>query len=117
MLIRKKKRHQKKIQLLTDEVDNHIKVKGKITSKLHVSTIVDSEYYHFRLSCKIIKDNTMDFSVYCYNKDLIENLAYEDTVVVDGYFTDIIYQNKKKNTLKILRTIYCDSIKKIVDNK
>lgn len=102
---------------MTDNVDSHIIAKGKITSKLHVSTIVNNEYYHFRLSCKILKGDIMDFSVYCYNKDLVENLAYGDTIVVYGYLTDCLYQNKSRNTLKILRTIYCDNIRKMVDNK
>ena len=104
----------KKIRLANKDVDSHIKAKGKITSKLHTSTIADSEYYNFRLSCKVGKDYTMDFTVKCNNKNLIENLAYNDTVVVDGYFTDSVYQNKK--AIKILRTIYCDNIKKILDN-
>lgn len=105
------------MRLPNKDVDNHIKAKGKITSKLHMSTIVDCEYCNFRLSCKVYKDNTIDFTVKCYNKNLVENLAYDDTVVVDGYLTDSIYQNKNKKTMKILRTIYCDNIKKIVDNK
>lgn len=107
----------RKIKLPNKDVDNQIKAKGKITSKLHMSTIADSEYYNFRLSCKVGKNYIMDFTIKCNNKDLVENLAYDDTVVVEGYLTDSIYRNKNKKTIKILRTIYCDNIKKIVDNK
>lgn len=99
--------------MLNGELDNNIKSTGKVTSKVHLSYLLDEECYNFRLTTPTIDNKNYDFTVKCFEQTLVKNINYGDTVTVEGYFIDKLYCSKDGKSLKNLRVIYSNSIKKL----
>lgn len=95
-----------------NEFHSHIVLKGRITSKIYTYNFVDDLSYSFRLSYQLNEKEVENHTVKIYDKSLIENLSYGDTITVDGFFIQRYYQSKDKETIKVLKTIYCNTLEK-----
>lgn len=88
-----------------------IKVKGMVSSQISKHNyFIDDECYHFRLTCSPLRGKIMDFTIKCYDKTFVEGIGHGDTVIVEGYYTDDIFQNNTK--IEIKRNIYCRKLSK-----